>query len=633
MRFMLYRREGAVGGVGLRRKQGPLSGGIEAPHQERIGGETLGGCDILDGVALPETPCVSKGGQPALRGNPGSAEGKNPLCGVQPFSQGLSRCRGLVHLALFLSGVVLLGVAPVAGRAADPAPTPGSAPGYITELRAERPSGAAIRHARVARRRAGPAVIVHRGAAAFAPENTLEAYAAAMDYGADGCEIDIRRTSDGVLALFHDDMLDHLTNGFGGVEHTTYYELLSLRRRFRYGRADADTRPPTLVAVLQLARQRAMLLHLDIKQTGLDAELADLFTRADMWDHIVAVNASTAPTLARDSRVRPLPYKGPGLYDARRDVDPESVRAQLARPGSMVMVDDPRLTSRALSRPVPQVVPLPEGLRQQIAPRFSGVGGAPRPFYFAESVLTAPLPRFKPERVLTTADDPSRSETGPDPTHTRARAILERALAAQRWEEDGRRTRSRVGALVHQLEHRSLHRNWMFHGLDGASAARALGVLGAVEAAPVLTAAFRRVDPLLEKVKDPQFTSPVAWTDFRTKLYILPALGDLPCEASKSFLKEYLSMSEGAARELAPLQFEEATRSYFRQKLTREEVETALTSPNTAVRGTAVLICLDEPTALRTAALRARAPWALELPSAAQDRPTTMEMGQRRSNP
>ena len=44
------------------------------------------------------------------------------------------------------------------------------------------------RHERVAARRAGTLVICHRGASAFAPENTLEAYAAAMDYGADGCE-------------------------------------------------------------------------------------------------------------------------------------------------------------------------------------------------------------------------------------------------------------------------------------------------------------------------------------------------------------------------------------------------------------------------------------------------------------
>src|SRR4029077_9705680 len=105
---------------------------------------------------------------------------------------------------------------------------------------------------------------------AFAPENTLEAYAAAMDFGADGCEMDLRRTRDGVLVLFHDDMLDHLTDGFGTVSEVTYHELLSLKPREVYGTADGSTRPPTFAALLELTRKRAMLLHLDVKEPGLE---------------------------------------------------------------------------------------------------------------------------------------------------------------------------------------------------------------------------------------------------------------------------------------------------------------------------------------------------------------------------
>ena len=70
--------------------------------------------------------------------------------------------------------------------------------------------------------------MVHRGAIKEAPENTLEAYAAAMDLGADGVEIDVRRTADGVLYLFHDDTLDRMTKGSGKVRNVTYYELLRL---------------------------------------------------------------------------------------------------------------------------------------------------------------------------------------------------------------------------------------------------------------------------------------------------------------------------------------------------------------------------------------------------------------------
>jgi len=49
-----------------------------------------------------------------------------------------------------------------------------------------------------------PLVLAHRGARRRAPENTLEAFAAARGLGADGVEIDVRRTRDGVLVLHHD---------------------------------------------------------------------------------------------------------------------------------------------------------------------------------------------------------------------------------------------------------------------------------------------------------------------------------------------------------------------------------------------------------------------------------------------
>src|SRR6478736_439350 len=69
---------------------------------------------------------------------------------------------------------------------------------------------ATLRHQRVADRRKGTGVICHRGASEFAHENTLEAYRATFELGADGNEIDIRSTRDGVLVCFHDDMLDRI---------------------------------------------------------------------------------------------------------------------------------------------------------------------------------------------------------------------------------------------------------------------------------------------------------------------------------------------------------------------------------------------------------------------------------------
>jgi glycerophosphoryl diester phosphodiesterase len=47
-------------------------------------------------------------------------------------------------------------------------------------------------------------VLGHRGAPHAAPENTLAAFAAAREQGADGVELDVHRTSDGALVVHHD---------------------------------------------------------------------------------------------------------------------------------------------------------------------------------------------------------------------------------------------------------------------------------------------------------------------------------------------------------------------------------------------------------------------------------------------
>lgn len=55
-----------------------------------------------------------------------------------------------------------------------------------------------------------PRIVGHRGASATHPENTLAAFCAAKDAGADGIELDVRRTSDDVLVCHHD---AHLKDG------------------------------------------------------------------------------------------------------------------------------------------------------------------------------------------------------------------------------------------------------------------------------------------------------------------------------------------------------------------------------------------------------------------------------------
>lgn len=68
-------------------------------------------------------------------------------------------------------------------------------------------------------------VHAHRGASAYAPENTLPAFRLAMEMGADGFENDIHLTKDKVFAVCHDGSIERTSNGTGSIHEMTMAQL------------------------------------------------------------------------------------------------------------------------------------------------------------------------------------------------------------------------------------------------------------------------------------------------------------------------------------------------------------------------------------------------------------------------
>ena len=68
-------------------------------------------------------------------------------------------------------------------------------------------------------------VIAHRGASAYAPENTLTAFSLAADMGAEMSELDVICTSDGKLVVFHDDTTGRWESTDRVVRDITYADL------------------------------------------------------------------------------------------------------------------------------------------------------------------------------------------------------------------------------------------------------------------------------------------------------------------------------------------------------------------------------------------------------------------------
>lgn len=152
--------------------------------------------------------------------------------------------------------------------------------------------------------------VAHRGASAYAPENTLKAYRLALEMGADMNEVDVHLTADGVPVLMHD--------GFVREEAGTRRPIgeLSLER-LRARDAGAGERVPTLQEALDVAGE-AGGLYIELKGEGTAAVVVDLVRRNGFADRAIvgsfdpqkvravkalAPEVETALLLGRDRRV------------------------------------------------------------------------------------------------------------------------------------------------------------------------------------------------------------------------------------------------------------------------------------------------------------------------------------------
>ena len=108
-------------------------------------------------------------------------------------------------------------------------------------------------------------IYAHRGACGYAPENTLEAFALAMEQGADGIELDVQLSKDGQLVVIHDETIDRVCDGTGEVRQYTLEEL----KKFTVSGLDGKTgRIPTLREVLELVKPSRMKVNIELK-TGI----------------------------------------------------------------------------------------------------------------------------------------------------------------------------------------------------------------------------------------------------------------------------------------------------------------------------------------------------------------------------
>lgn len=128
-------------------------------------------------------------------------------------------------------------------------------------------------------------VISHRGEHLHHPENTLAAFQAVVDAGADFFELDVRTTSDGKFVLMHDGTVNRMTNGTGEISKMTFDEVRKLEVGLKMGPQWAGTRVPTFDEALAFAHGK-IGVYVDSKNITAAQAIAGI-ERHNMQDRVV----------------------------------------------------------------------------------------------------------------------------------------------------------------------------------------------------------------------------------------------------------------------------------------------------------------------------------------------------------
>lgn len=124
------------------------------------------------------------------------------------------------------------------------------------------------------------AIIGHRGACGYAPENTLSSFAKAIECNVDMVEFDVRRCASGELVVFHDAKIDRITNGYGHIASKSLDELKQLKV------LESET-IPTLKEVLEFIDRRVKV-YIELKDLNIVHDvmhIIDQYVCSKQWNY------------------------------------------------------------------------------------------------------------------------------------------------------------------------------------------------------------------------------------------------------------------------------------------------------------------------------------------------------------
>lgn len=145
-----------------------------------------------------------------------------------------------------------------------------------------------------------PLIIAHRGASAFAPENTLAAFKEAVEIGAEGIEFDVRLSKDNIPVVFHDADLKRITKKNALVKHFSSADLQKLDAGSWFNIQNPDKakdvfsneKISTLEQTLDFLKDYKGLIYVELKCEEMDVEpfcrrVCEVIKNSDLVSQII----------------------------------------------------------------------------------------------------------------------------------------------------------------------------------------------------------------------------------------------------------------------------------------------------------------------------------------------------------
>ncbi|HMK95482.1 MAG TPA: glycerophosphodiester phosphodiesterase family protein [Candidatus Limnocylindrales bacterium] len=124
--------------------------------------------------------------------------------------------------------------------------------------------------------------IGHRGARAYAPENTIAGFEKALEIGVDAVELDVRKTKDNQLVVIHDEDVKRTTNCEGLVSELTLKEIKGFS-------TEGGEKIPTLEEALDFLDKKVKVF-IELKELGLEPQVLSIVHVKHVEKNVVIVS-------------------------------------------------------------------------------------------------------------------------------------------------------------------------------------------------------------------------------------------------------------------------------------------------------------------------------------------------------